>query len=380
MGAQLCNSPGHIKEDIHAQRKDGSYKSHQIVEDGRPGSSSYPDPLPVLTSSPASRGSSTAAKPPANPQYDHNSQSTSSHTSQPTSPLGGFTGKDGEWDPEEFLKKLYEARATGNQNLAKRVLVKVSESNYNLRNKWRVPKTVPVTYEKCRTTRVRGKGKDPEVSFSNMYTCDAIVALAKASRRLCALNFANGEHVGGGYKHGATAQEEDLCRRIPSLYTTLYNASKAGHYPFGPCTCKSAKQPGKYSDVLYTQDLVVARASEERGYALLPASGQVTVSLVTAAAPNVNFAKEIYDLDLMYNTIQSIFVAPLLEDPTVNTIIVGAWGCGAFGGQPEDVSSLFARAIKDFGRLYDEIHFAIPEGRNADIFRKTLQKSGIRIP
>merc|ERR1719247_521175 len=251
-----------------------------------------------------------------------------------------------------------------------------------MKNRWKAPPTKAIRFETCKNTRVAGKGKDPVVAFSTLSTADAVLALTRKDprRRLCALNFANGEHVGGGYKHGATAQEEDLCRRIPSLYTTLYNASKAGHYPFGPCTCKSAKQPGKYSDVLYTQDLVVARASEERGYALLPASGQVTVSLVTAAAPNVNFAKEIYDLDLMYNTIQSIFVAPLLEDPTVNTIIVGAWGCGAFGGQPEDVSSLFARAIKDFGRLYDEIHFAIPEGRNADIFRKTLQKSGIRIP
>jgi uncharacterized protein (TIGR02452 family) len=294
---------------------------------------------------------------------------------------------EGEWDPSAFLMQLQQARASGDKHRDKKVLAQVAQSNYGLRFKWKVPRTNAVTYQQCKASRVQGKGKDPVVSFSTLSTADAVLALASGpngrQRRLCALNFANGEHVGGGYKNGATAQEEDLCRRIPSLYTSLYNASKAGLYPFGPCTADSASRPNKYCDVLYTKGLVIGRANIEMGYRLLSPSEQVTFSLVTAAAPNVNFANEIYDLELIAKTINSIFVAPRLEEPNVNTLILGAWGCGAFGCRPEDIADLFGRALASggMGRLYDEIHFAMldPEGHTAAVFRKALQKHGVKV-
>merc|ERR1712032_1768816 len=174
-----------------------------------------------------------------------------------------------------------------------------------------------------------GKPKrQTQISFSCMFTGDAMHYFTKDKRtKVCGLNFANGEHVGGGYKHGAMAQEEDLCRMIPTLYSSLFNAQKHGLHPFGPCTCKSADIPEKYSTVLYTKGLVLARTSEAQGYALLPREQQRIVSLVTAAAPNVNFASEVYDLGLMY----------------------------------------------------DEIHFAIPPGANHDKFREAFVKKDIPI-
>ena len=36
----------------------------------------------------------------------------------------------------------------------------------------------------------------------------------------------------------------------------------------------------------------------------------MTLVLCTAEAPNINFAKEVYDLDLMANTIRAIFLVP----------------------------------------------------------------------
>merc|ERR1711971_1398594 len=112
---------------------------------------------------------------------------------------------------------------------------------------------------------------------------------------------------------------------------------------------------------------------------LLPAE-QATVSLVSAAAPNIKFAQDIHDLELMYSTVKAIFVAPLLEEPGVNTLILGAWGCGAFGCDPENISVLFARAFSEgLGRLYDEVHFAVPGGQNADVFRATLDKHKLNV-
>lgn len=228
----------------------------------------------------------------------------------------------------------------------------------------------------------------PHVSFSDMTTSDAIrhFALSRDSKRkICVLNFANGSAVGGGYKNGATAQEEDLCRSIPNLYTTLNNAQREGYFPFGPCTCAARDRPCKYSDVLWTPDAILARGSDFEGYALLPADQQVPVSLVSAAAPNIRFAKppELYDRELMYRTVQSVFVAPSLMQPEVTTLILGAWGCGAFGGDPNDISELFCRALATdkLGCLYKEVHFAIPciggEHRNSDVFRATFKRHRI---
>merc|ERR1719245_1406858 len=106
-----------------------------------------------------------------------------------------------------------------------------------------------------------------------------------------------------------------MCLRLPNFYTTLHNAKKTGLYPFGPSTCRSPDKPAKYSDVLFTPGVVVARKGEEEMFELLPQEQQVLVSIVTAAAPNVKFATEVYDLELMYQTVKSIFIVPRLKMP-----------------------------------------------------------------
>merc|ERR1719188_1403099 len=100
------------------------------------------------------------------------------------------------------------------------------------------------------------------------------------------------------------------------------------------------------------------------------------VSLVTAAAPNTNFADEVRDEELMYKTVQAIFAAPRIQEPRTECLVLGAWGCGAYGGNPADIVELFARALKEgLGNLYKQVHFAIPQsnpgaaGCNADVFR-----------
>lgn len=58
-------------------------------------------------------------------------------------------------------------------------------------------------------------------------------------------------------------------------------------------------------------------------------------------------------------------------------LILGAWGCGAFGNKPDDVSGYFKKVITDegYGRLFDNICFAIygkEDGRNYLAFKKTF--------
>jgi len=230
-----------------------------------------------------------------------------------------------------------------------------------------------------------GADRNASITFSSLTTADAIKYFANNRQEVCALNFANGSAVGGGYKNGAIAQEEDLCRRCPNLFTSLLGAKKAGFYPFGP----GARDPGRYSDVLFTPDIMLARGSEDDGFPRWPEQEQVKCSIVTAAAPNLNREMrgggDVKDVVKMYNAIKAILIAPVLLNPRINTLVLGAWGCGVFRCDPVEMSDLFAQALvlKDrLGRFYDNIHFAIPsfsaEDQNGKIFKDTMTRH--RIP
>ena len=42
-------------------------------------------------------------------------------------------------------------------------------------------------------------------------------------------------------------------------------------------------------------------------------------------------------------------------------LILGAWGCGAFGLDSAMMAGIFAEALKEFGGAFDEIAFAITD-------------------
>ncbi|CAJ1446291.1 unnamed protein product [Effrenium voratum] len=168
---------------------------------------------------------------------------------------------------------------------------------------------------------------------------------------------------------------------MPLLYSSLINAQKSGLYPFGPPTCKSPDKPEKFCDVLYTSSLVIGRGGLEDGFRILGRDEQVTVSMVAAAAPNIKFDKDVNDEKLVYRTMETIFMAPHVAEKGITTLVLGAWGCGAFGGDPVQIAGLFVQALlKDgLGQGYKEIHFAIPQfspdDQNYDMFREVFKRS-----
>lgn len=331
-------------------------------------------------------GAGSAAGSPASQGQNFLASGNPQATGGSSAGRGGRSGRQAaEWDATDFLRRLEAARQTQNRHNVKAVLKEVAENNYDCRFNWQVPRTDYIKFRDCTQAlpglRAHTSNATARVTFSDLTTADALKYFASkcgSGLKVCALNFANGKDVGGGYKNGASAQEEDLCRRFPGLYTSLFNAKRANMYPFGPTGGREV-----YADVLWTPDLALARGSEQDGFPFLTPEEQVCVNMVAAAAPNLNFAKppDLYDRKLMYDAVVSIFVTPRMMCPSVNTLILGAWGCGAFGGDPKDVSELFCRAIQEMGSLYEEIHFAIPvfspQDENAMHFKETFTRHGI---
>merc|ERR1712136_602398 len=74
-----------------------------------------------------------------------------------------------------------------------------------------------------------------------------------------------------------------------------------------------------------------------------------------------------------------IMIAPKMMDPRIDTLVLGAWGCGAFGCDAHAMAQHFATALNQrLGEFYREVVFAIPDAdQNAQIFERTLRAAGV---
>ncbi|WP_242848137.1 TIGR02452 family protein [Ruminococcus sp. HUN007] len=183
------------------------------------------------------------------------------------------------------------------------------------------------------------------------------------------MNFANAHCPGGGFRLGANTQEEALCR-CSTLYASITSNAAKEMYLYNNLHIN----PVESDYMLYSPNVCVFR-----NHKCVHAAEPFMASVITLPAPNRRGAAIAASgrkiAEAMTRRIR-IMLAVAAENGHKD-LILGAWGCGAFGNKPEDVSGYFRKVITDegYGKLFDNICFAVygkEDSRNITAFRKTF--------
>jgi uncharacterized protein (TIGR02452 family) len=181
---------------------------------------------------------------------------------------------------------------------------------------------------------------------------------------VCALNFADALNPGGLVEYGELTQEEDLCR-CSNLYESLVKTECVDEY----YTYNRNLGNSIYSDrIIFSKDVSIIR--ESLHYSLL--DKPLKCSIVTCPAPIVYYCEDYYNV--IKNRIRGIF--SVMASNGFKVIVLGAWGCGAFGGNANIVSKVFAEVMKEF-HCFNRIIYSIKSTEldkidNYTIFRRNF--------
>ncbi len=166
------------------------------------------------------------------------------------------------------------------------------------------------------------------------------------------LNFASARNPGGGYVRGAKAQEEALCR-ASALYETLLEAPE--YYEI-----HRAERSTFYTDrVIHSPGVPVFR--DDRGGLL---ETPFRAGFLTSPAPNAGTIRR--------QEPERVAEIPgalarraelVLEVAAVHgyrRLVLGAWGCGVFRNDPEQVAEAFRGLLADrFAGVFERVVFGI---------------------
>ncbi|TDD37001.1 TIGR02452 family protein [Actinomadura sp. KC06] len=180
-----------------------------------------------------------------------------------------------------------------------------------------------------------------------------------AASRLCgpgtvpfALNFASAKNPGGGFLNGAHAQEEGLARSS-GLYASLRSARE--FYDF-----HRAQGDLLYSDhMIYSPDVPVFR--NDAGTLL---DEPYEVAFLTSPAPNRGAIHDAAKADRIRDALH-LRARKLLAVALTNghrRLVLGAWGCGVFRNDPQEVAEVFAELLRpgqEFADRFEHVVFAV---------------------
>ncbi|MFR9799663.1 TIGR02452 family protein [Streptomyces sp. MS06] len=197
----------------------------------------------------------------------------------------------------------------------------------------------------------------------------------EAARRLhgepvAVLNFASARNPGGGYLNGAQAQEEALCR-ASALYGCLLRARRFYQH-------HRAHRDPFYSDrVIHSPGVPVFR--DDRGRLL---DAPYRAGFLTSAAPNAGVV--LRTAPERAAALPGALLARaerVLEVASANgyrRLVLGAWGCGVFRNDPEQVAAAFHGLLgpgRRFGDRFEQVVFAVLDRTPGSAVRTAFERA-----
>lgn len=186
-------------------------------------------------------------------------------------------------------------------------------------------------------------------------------ALGVDGGRIAVLNFADPFTKGGLVLQGEYTQEECLCR-CSNLYEALSKQKCSSQYyrfnsDYADCSIFSDR-------LIYSKDVLFFR---DEDYSIL--KQPVKLDVITSPAPVC-----CSDIGVFERRIRCIIGSA--NSNGVDTIVLGAWGCGAFGNNPNVVAEAFKNVLERY-KIFDKVIFAIrctddKPSDNYETFKKVL--------
>lgn len=220
-------------------------------------------------------------------------------------------------------------------------------------NTWKVEECVPVQV-KYGTTKV-------SVFKNDVCVCaEAATAHADVGDKICVLDFASYRNPGGGFLKGAVAQEEALCG-MSGLFPILNNQKDIYERRLLLDNFDTVYN----DDIFYCQDVPF----------MVNSSKMFSADVIVAAAPNQSTAKarKLFSRDeistILRHRMEVVYLVPYLFG--VNTLILGAWGCGVFGNDPEVVAKHWNFLSKErYPGLYKAVIHPVLDNEQYKLFKK----------
>ena len=228
--------------------------------------------------------------------------------------------------------------------------------------KIKYPKEISESFKKTKIYDINfslpaSTGMPLEVIVEDLDSVSAIFNYWKENEKIAVLNFSSYKNPGGGFLLGRRAQEECLCHES-NLYNILLQL-EGSFYSWNNLHKNKALYLNRG---LYTPNVIFERNEQFVGEIVLPCD------VITCASPNKTTAQKWQNVsneeNSKYLRERIKFVLDIAKDNKVDTLILGAYGCGVFGQNPVEVTQIFKEYLTTTHKCFKKVVFAIPSGNN----------------